>query len=253
MQKESKSIVAKEYRNNKKMIVAHRGASAYIKENSIGSFIRAIDIGADMIEFDIRRTRDCILIVHHDENVDKHLVKNLTYEQIRIIDADIPAVEEIFRLTKGKIKLDVELKEEGYEEEVVELLLKYFREDEFVITSFNDRSLKIIKSGHPKVKVGLILGKEKPEKFIRTRYSELFPIKRAKDAKADFLVPHWKLLRFGFLKRAKRNKMPVFVWTVNDEKEIEDLLNNDLIKAIITDRPEIAISLQKRITSIGKR
>ena len=63
---------------------------------------------------------------------------------------DIPTVEEVLKWSRGKIKLDVELKEEGYEKEIVELLSGYFEEDQFVITSFNDASLRVIKERYPR-------------------------------------------------------------------------------------------------------
>ena len=62
----------------KTMIIAHRGASSLARENTIESFKKAIEIGVDMIEFDVRRTRDQALIVHHDELKEGKPVKELT-------------------------------------------------------------------------------------------------------------------------------------------------------------------------------
>ena len=111
----------------------------------------------------------------------------------------VPTLEEVLKSTSGKIKLDVEIKEEGYEKEVVELLFRYFKKDEFVITSFLDSCIKKIKDDYPDINAGLLLGVSKPKNFILTRISEFFPHKRCREAKADFLVPHRRLLWFGFL------------------------------------------------------
>ena len=230
------------------MIIAHRGASSLAKGNTVESFEKAITCGSDMVEFDVRKTKDSIFIVYHDKLIHDKLISELKYQQVKKIDADIPTFEEILKLTQGKIKLDVELKEEGYETKIVEMLLRYFKENEFVITSFNDNSLRKIKNSYPHLKVGLLLGKDKPKKLIATRISELFPIKRAIHAKADFLAPHWKLLRWGFLRRAKNNNKPVFVWTVNDEKMMKVFLKDDRIEAIITDKPDLAASLMNTST-----
>jgi glycerophosphoryl diester phosphodiesterase len=239
---------------NKKLIVAHRGAPGYAKENTIKSFGKAMALGADMIEFDVRRTKDNIFIVYHDGFIQGRSIKELTYEEISQITRnqgfDIPVVEEVLKFTRGKVKLDVELKEEGYEKEIAELLSKYFKEDQFVITSFNDSSLKRIKDDYPDIKVGLLLGKFKNR--LLTRISEFFPMKRCKKAKADCLVAHWKLLRFGFLERAQRSGKPVFVWTVNDEEMIWKLLNDRRVYAIITDKPDLAVSLRKKIFQENK-
>ena len=235
------------------MIVAHRGASSLARENTIESFKKAIEIGVDMIEFDVRRTKDQALIVHHDELMEGKPVKELTYDEISKTAVgqgfSVPTFEEVLRFTSGKIKLDVEIKEEGYEKEVVELLFRYFKKDQFVITSFYDPCIKRIKDHDPDIKAGLILGISKPKHPIRTRISEFFPDRRCREAKANFLVPHWRLLWFGFLDRAKRENRPVFVWTVNDQKMIWKLLQDKRIDAIITDKPDLAIALEKRGTT----
>jgi glycerophosphoryl diester phosphodiesterase len=237
----------------KTMIVAHRGASSLATENTIESFKKAIEIGVDMIEFDVRRIRDQALIVYHDELMEGKPVKELTYDDISKMTIrqgfSVPTLEEVLKCTSGKVKLDVEIKEGGYEKEVVELVSRYFKRDQFVITSFYDPCIKRIKDNHPDVKVGLILGISKTEHPIRTRISEFFPDRRCREAKADFLVPHWRLLWFGFLDRAKRYNKPVFVWTVNDERKIWEMLRDERIDAIITDKPDLAISLRQRMDS----
>jgi len=237
----------------KTMIIAHRGASSLARENTIESFKKAIEIGVDMIEFDVRRTKDQALIVHHDELMEGKPVKELTYDEISkmIIKQgfSVPTFEEVLKCTSEKIKLDVEIKEEGYEKEVVELLSTYFKKDQFVITSFYDPCIKRIKDNHPDIKAGLILGISKPEHPIRTRISEFFPARRCREAKADFLVPHRRLLWFGFLDRAKRENKPVFVWTVNDQRRIWKMLHDERIDAIITDKPDLAVSLRQKMHS----
>jgi glycerophosphoryl diester phosphodiesterase len=237
----------------KTMIVAHRGASSLARENTIESFKKAIEIGVDMIEFDVRRTKDQALIVHHDELMQGKPIKDLTYDEISKMAIgqgfSIPTFEEVLKCTSGKIKLDVEIKEEGYEKEVVELLLKYFKKDQFVMTSFYDSCIREIKDDYPDIKTGLILGTSKPKNFILTRVSEFFPHKRCREAKADFLVPHRRLLWFGFLDRAKRENKPVFVWTVNDQRKIWKMLHDERIDAIITDKPDLAVSLRQKMDS----
>lgn len=202
-----------------------------------------------MIEFDVRRTNDPLFIVHHDESIQNRPLQALSYPTIREMvqqrGFSIPTVEEVLRFTQGKVKLDVELKEEGYEKEIVELLLKYFEEDQFVITSFKEISLKTIKDRYPDIKVGLLLGKFRAP--LWTRISELFYMKRCKKARADVLVAHWTWLRFGFLERAQRHGKSVFVWTVNDEKMMGSLFQERRVDAIITDRPDLALSLRKRL------
>ncbi len=233
------------------IIIAHRGASALAGENTIESFEKAIQIGSDMIEFDVRRTKDHVLVAHHDRLVHETLISDLTYREIekrlRSRRSHVATIEEIVKSARGKTRVDVDIKEEGYEDEVIELLARYLETDEFVVTSFNDASLKTIKSNYPSVSAGLILGRPRPKKYVGTRISELFPMRRCRNAKADFLVPNFRLMRFGFLKRAERNRMPVYVWTVNDERMMERFLKENRVQGIITDRPELAVKVRNRI------
>jgi glycerophosphoryl diester phosphodiesterase len=240
---------------SKKIIIAHRGAPFFARENTLESFRQAISLGADMIEFDVRRTKDKVFIAYHDRVIQGKPIKSLTYEEVSQIARNrgfgIPTVKEVLKYAKGKIRLDVELKEEGYEEEIVELLSKYFKKDQFVVTSFNDSSLKRIKDNDPDIKVGLILGKFKFPLWVRI--SEVFPMKRCENSKADYLVAHWKLLRLGLLERARRSHKPVIVWTVNDEEMIWKLLRDRRIYAVITDKPDLAVTLRKKLPGQNKK
>ncbi len=237
----------------KTLLVAHRGAPALARENTIESFERAIGLGADMIEFDVRETKDRILIVYHDERIEGRLIKELTYEEISRIAKgqgfSVPTLEQVLERTAGRIRLDVEMKEGGYERDIAELLLKYLKKDQFVVTSFYDSCVKRIKEMDPDIKTGLILGVSRPKNLLSTRLSEFFPHKRYREAKADFLLPHWKLLWFGFLRRTEREKIPVLVWVVNEEKMIRRLLNDPRVDGIITDNLELAISLRNKRVS----
>lgn len=237
----------------KPIIIAHRGASAFARENTIESFQKAIELGADMVEFDVRRTKDHVLIAHHDELMEGKPIRDFVYEEIHKMAQDqgfsLSSLEEVIQCTKGRIKLDVELKEEGYEKQCVESLLKYLNKDQFIITSFHDSCVKRIKEDYPDLKAGLILGIEKPKFPTLTLLSELFPIRRCKKAKADFLVPNWELLKFGFLERMKKKNIPVFIWTVNDEEMIRKLLQDERVDGIITDRPDFAMLLRQEMDS----
>ncbi|NIO05322.1 MAG: glycerophosphodiester phosphodiesterase [Proteobacteria bacterium] len=237
----------------KPIIIAHHGPSAYEKGDVLRSFEGAMRSGADMVEFDLRRTRDGVFVAYHDRFIDGKQINELTYSGLELAAKsdrkEIPRIDEILKLTKSKIRIDVELKEEGYETEVIAFLGNYLDKDEFVITSFHDSSLRRIKTNFPQVRVGLLLGKPRPENLFRTRISELFPTKRSEKAKTDFLVPHFKLLRFGFLDRAQRMNQPVFVWTVNDEKMMARFLSDNRVEALITDKPDVAVEIRERLVS----
>ena len=64
-------------------IVAHRGASWLVKvENTLDSFEKAIEVGSDMVEFDVRKTSDDILVVYHDKHLADYPIKLTAYDEL---------------------------------------------------------------------------------------------------------------------------------------------------------------------------
>lgn len=230
------------------LVIGHRGAKGLVKyENTINSFQKAIDVGADAIELDIRMTSDKVLIVHHDPNINNLIIKDNKFDVIKLkaeeIGFSIPTLEETLIYCKNKIYLDIELKEVGYEISVLNLILSYFNYSDFGIRSFNDKSIKIIKKYDKNVRTGLLLGVGKAKFGIFTRVSELFPLFRILNCRCDFVTPYYKLMILGFNFRMKILGKPVIAWTVNDERVMKKLLRKS-IYGIITDYPDKLIRLQ---------
>jgi glycerophosphoryl diester phosphodiesterase len=226
--------------NSKKLIIAHRGASAYEIENTLKSFQKAIELKADMIEFDIRKTKDNILIVFHDSEIKNKKIKNLTYNEVEnLAPFHIPTLEETLKFTENKIKLNIELKETGYEQEIIDLVLKYFNEKDFIISSKHKSSLRTIKD-FSNIKTGLILKKGKIENWKFFIPFNFFPLKEIQESKADFIIPDWRFANKGFLEKAEKNNILVLVWVVNDKDLFKELLENKKIHGIITDKPDLA-------------
>jgi glycerophosphoryl diester phosphodiesterase len=228
-----------------KLIIAHRGASAYGKDNSIDSFSNAIEMGADMLEFDVRQTSDGILIAHHDPTIRSKLIANSTYAEIKNIDGDIPTLEEVLNLTSSKIKLDIELKDRGYEKETIDQALRYMSQGDFIVTSFNVKALSAVKTYNPAIKTGLILSRYQPKNMILARLFGSLPVKWAKRLRTHYLVLDTKLANVGLLRMAKQNKLKVMVWTVNDRDTIERYLSHDDIYGIITNYPDVAVAIRE--------
>jgi glycerophosphoryl diester phosphodiesterase len=232
---------------NRPLIVAHRGASALAAENTLASFAKAIEIGADMIEFDVRRTKDGVMIAFHDPAIAGHPIRELTHREAnQLVSAKgvaIPTVAEVLRLTQGRIRLDVELKEAGYEESVAGLLAQYLQPADFVVTSFNDRVIRTIKQIYPEARTGLLLGKGQPYRPLPFSFSELFPAGRVEACHADLVVAHYRLLKLGFLDRMRQKGLPVYVWTVDDPLLLQQLLRDPRVAAVITNRPDLALAL----------
>ncbi|HTI93650.1 MAG TPA: glycerophosphodiester phosphodiesterase family protein [Puia sp.] len=106
------------------LICAHRGAHNDFPENSLASFKKAIELGIDIFELDIRATKDDSLIIMHDKSVDRTTdghgdVANLSFEEIRklhlkfndkVTDENVPTLEEALMVAKGKILVDLDIK-----------------------------------------------------------------------------------------------------------------------------------------------
>jgi len=199
-------------------IVAHRGASQEAPENTLEAFAKAIEIGADMIELDVRRARDGGLVISHDR----------IRKTARPASLLPPTVEDTLRLTQGRIQLDVELKETGCERDAVELLLRYFAIADFCITSFLPGVLRETRAIHPGVRTGLIFATW----GAKVRAACLSP-------DADFLVAQYRLAA-----RAEQFGKPLFVWTVDDRRRTRRLFERPFVEAIITNDPRQALALR---------
>lgn len=106
------------------MVVAHRGVHNEVPENSIASFKKAIALGIDMVEMDIRHTKDSVLVLMHDKTVNrttngKGLVSDFTFEEIkklrlthkgRLTAETVPSFEEAISQLNGKILIDLDVK-----------------------------------------------------------------------------------------------------------------------------------------------
>jgi glycerophosphoryl diester phosphodiesterase len=244
-------------------VVAHRGKTAMVKsENTIEAFQKAIEIGIPQIEFDLRMSQDGYLISYHDRSIirsgdnekDRIEIAALKYHELQAIARskgfEVPLFEDILKLCRGRIDLDIEIKEEGYEDLIVELATQYLQYSNFVIKSFNDESVRKIKDLDSQIEVGLLLGKVNSKFPFLSILAQFFPEYRVLKTGADFVAPHFRLLRFGFLWRMKLLNTAVYVWTVNEERRLFKLMKSKYISAIITDKPELAMkirdSLQER-------
>lgn len=227
-------------------IIAHRGASKLAgTDNTIESFSLAISLGADYVEMDVRQTKDKKLIVFHDDIIDDTPIKFLTYDELNKKAGEknysVPLFEDVLKLCQGKIKLDIELKETGYEFKVLSLVKKYFSYDGFMIKSFLDTAVKKIELLDKKVNTGLLLGYKKAD--VKRRVNEFLPKRRLKLLDVDFVSPHYRLVTWDYMLRMRLMKKKVYVWTVNDQAIMKKLLKKN-VDGIITDSPDLAISIR---------
>ncbi len=237
------------------LIVAHRGSSGVAPENTISSFIEAINSGAHCIEMDIQVTSDGIPIVFHDKWLSRTtngtgLIQNLTFREIQKLDSGswfsnrfsnetIPSLEDVFRLTKNRIVYNIELKNLGsnpekHIERIVNLIYQYNFNEKIIISSFYYSQLKLIKQIDAKI----------PTVAIRIPKDITLPSKIARTIGCEGLVCSIDEINNVFAQDANDNGLFLGVYSIDNAKELGFVLQYN-IKAIITNFPRTILELLK--------
>jgi len=228
------------------LIIAHRGASGLVaSENTVEAFEKAVEIGAPMVEFDVRRTRDKVLVCIHDAEIDGAPIDGLTFDELQSRSAklgfEVPRLKHVLSAFKGRISFDVELKEQGYEDQVLDVISSELTPSQYIIKSFHDETVRVIKAMDEQVYTGLLLGVTAPA-GMKTRLGEVLPEVRLARAGVDFVSPNHKLVKLGFIGRMHRLGYKVYVWTVDDIDMMTRLLKLGA-DGIITNRPDLGLSV----------
>ena len=211
---------------------------------------RAIELGVDYVEFDVRRTRDGVTAVYHDEcTVSGRAVRDLAYRELAgELGPEALTFDELLDVAAGRVGLHLDLKETGYEAQIVHAALDRCPVDKLVITS-GDAAIRTIKEQFPGVRAGLSIGEEigglAPWMKLRVRLSELFPGGRLEHCHADFVAVHQRLAGLTVLRFCESRGIPAWVWTVDDEPGITRFLADPRVTAVITNRPDVALRIRR--------
>lgn len=228
-------------------VIAHRGARGLVAHgNTMASFEKAVEVGAPMMEFDVRRTRDHQLVCFHDPDIGGRPLCELTLRELRDAaakeDFEVPRLADVLEHFSGRILFDIEVKEVGYETQIMDLVSGLLQPSQYIIKSFEDVVVGRIKALEPACRAGLLLGLDNPKNVVKTRASELFPALRLARCMADFVSPNHKLVRLGFVKRMQALGQDVYVWTVNEPELMREMVARG-VHALITDRPDLALKV----------
>ena len=230
-------------------IISHRGrTSRKSADNTLASVNDAIELKVEMVEVDIRQTKDSQIVCFHDSDIQGELNRDLDYSEIIEKDSQIPTLEQVLWSAKGKIGIEIELKEPGYELEVVSIARDYFNYDKFVLKSFHPQVVEQVKTIDLKIFAGLLVGSAFSLEQLFFTLKEAFTCTNFKQTNADFISPYYKIFEAGWFSRFTRNNVPVQVWTVNDVESIRTLINQQ-VHSIVTDVPEVAIGIRKSLSN----
>jgi glycerophosphoryl diester phosphodiesterase len=231
------------------LIDAHRGECGTPDLPAAERYMRAIAMGVDFVEIDIRRTPDGVFVNYHDDGTPSgRLVRDLSYAELETeLGDELLKAAEVIEMVDGKVGLHVDVKEEGYEADVVRFVLAGCTHSEVVFTS-GDAPIRAIKEQFPNVRTGLSLGDDldgaPPWRYLQVRLSELYPRARLQRSHADFAAVHQRLARIRVLDYCARVGMPAWVWTVDEPADIESFMRDPRVAVLITDRPDIALRIR---------
>jgi glycerophosphoryl diester phosphodiesterase len=230
------------------IVMAHRGASAVAPENTLVAYEKAMEMGADYAELDVRQTKDGAIVLMHDKTVHrttgmKGFVWDFTLEELKQLEAGswfgekykgepIPTLEEVIRLVQGRMKLNIEVKisenEPGIAQKVVDIVRAENFSKNCMITSFDMETIKTFKVIGPDLRTGFIFDKEyRPDVF---------------EGNWDILSSNYKLVDAEFMCLAKKSGKKTYVWTVNEREEMLRLIGLG-VDGIITDKPDLLNSV----------
>lgn len=221
-------------------IAGHRGDGSYGPENSMSSIISAIDKGVDAVEIDVVLTKDDVVVLSHDEDLLRLAgldlnIADTTYERLSKINIGksfdfkfngerIPKLSQVLEYAKRaniKVIIDVKVdeKEKIYAEEIMNLISFYEAEDLVLVQAFNTLFLEEVRKIHDTIEIGQVL-------FVSAGTLSKLDV--------DFYTIHESMLTDRFMQQAKKDNRDVWVWTVNEKRNMKEVLKYD-VDGIITD------------------
>lgn len=236
-------------------IIAHKGYSAKAPENTMAAFdLAAACEQVDLIELDVRETKDGVPVVIHNATVsdatggaDSRAIYDITLGELRTIpapyhfgkdfaDARIPTLEEVLAKHAGSKRFLIEIKMDASTPDlpakIVALMEQYGCAETSMVQSGNYEDLKAVKAVNPAIRCGYIMV------FGIGFYYDL--------PAADFFsVEHHTATPRMLAESALRGK-PVYAWTVNSEETMKNLAMT-AIDGVITDFPEQAHELVNKV------
>jgi glycerophosphoryl diester phosphodiesterase len=259
-------------------VFAHRGGAALRPENTIAAFDHGLSFGADGLELDVHLSRDGVVVVHHDDMLERTTgargpISAFTADELARVDAgywftpdgkaeapsypfrgqgiSVPQFRTVVR-RYSSARLIVELKAPDAElaRKTVDEIRAADAIDRVVLGSFHGRALNAARQYEPRIGTGAAREETRWALYRsrlrwplgRTKYRELQVPERA--GSTVIVTPQ-------FIAHMHRAGLPVRIWTVDEAADMERLLSWG-VDGIISDRPDVAVRVVKEWTSRGR-
>lgn len=200
--------------------IGHRGACGYEPENTLRSFQKALDLGVDMVEFDVHKIKTGELVIIHDDLVNrttngKGYVADYDFASLRKLDAGkgerIPTLDEALDLIIGKCQVNIEIKGAGVAEDLVEVIRQRNIFDQVLVSSFRYEQLLIVKDIESRIPLALL-----SEEYRLIPYLDLSKELGAKDFNINLLFVDQE-----YINTIHQADLRVNIYTVNDPLDIQ--------------------------------
>ena len=247
--------------NPEVLVIAHQGGEGLWPSNTLYAYERAVAMGVDVLEMDIHSSADGVLVLSHDETVDRltdgtGLIKEMTFEQLQTVDAGyrwsddgatfpyrgqdirLPALEEIFEAFPDML-MNIEIKqaEPSIVASFCDLIRAHDKQEQILVGSFHADTMVEFRQTCPEVATSATEPEIRPYFVLNKLYLDAVYQPPA-DA---FQVPEYSgnlhVVTRGFVNAAANHNVDVHVWTVNEIADMQRLLELG-VDGIITDRPD---------------
>ena len=218
------------------LVIAHRGDSATALENSLEAIHRALSFPADMIELDVRLSRDNVLYIMHDRMTGRTAEKNIdversTSEEIGKIklknDEMIPTLTDVIRIVAGSSGLNLEIKSDGAGLLMAQYLLTSGYKGYVLISSFKEEEVLAVRRAAPSIPTSLIFD------FFKVRDVPLY-----KEQGYKIISLRKKTVNKELVAVCHERGIEVYVWTVDEEDEMKELISWG-VDGIYSNRPGV--------------
>ena len=233
------------------LVIAHRGASGYRPENTMVAYELAVTQRADMIEIDLHVSQDGGIPISHDAELARiggqGEIADHSLEVVQSLDAGdgqrVPTLDEVLDRFGSRIPFNLEMKQstrgpyEGLPAAALEAVRERGLLPDTLFSSFYRGVLRDLRKLSEEVRCALLLSPQWPDE----------PIERALALGAEAINPHFVMAEPGLIDRAHAAGLAVYVYTVDDEAKMEELLDAGA-DGLFTNRPDRMRALLARRT-----
>lgn len=216
-------------------IIGHRGARGLAPENTIASLQKGLEHHVDMLEFDLRVTKDGVAILHHnatlhDASGKKLKIAETDYETLKAHKPDLPTFDEVLKTIGYPVPLYIEVKRNVPVQPIVKIIKNQLKQgwknEHILLGSKSQATLRALHKALPQI-----------EKIVIEPWSGLRAHRRAREVNARLVAMNQHWLWWGFIRGFKHSDRQLFAYTLNDPQKARRWAKWGLAGAI-TDYPD---------------